>query len=79
MCLMGMTQTVLPVPNPYDWMDVEQAQAALGVSRATLYKMINDARVGDYRIGRNRVFWALEVHELATALRRVRAHGVHRA
>lgn len=69
---MSHTQPQLTLPNPDDWMDVGQALAALRINRSTLYLMIKDGRLGDYRIGVSRVFWRTEIKELAAALERVR-------
>lgn len=66
-------QPTFNLPNPHEWMGVEQARASLGVDRSTLYVMIADGRLGNHHIGPHRVFWAPEVHQLADALRMVRA------
>ncbi|MDQ1700674.1 MAG: hypothetical protein QOG34_2537 [Frankiaceae bacterium] len=66
-------QPTLNLPNPEAWLDAEQAIAKLGVSRATLYAMLADGRIGDYKIGAVRVFWRVEIDELAQALKRVKA------
>lgn len=53
-----------PMPQPIDqrWLTVEEAAAALGVSRSSLFRMMNDGRlaaVKQYRpTTRKLYFWA---------------------
>lgn len=69
----SMKQTEqLPLPNPGDWYDTDQAVAALGIARATIFNMINDGRVRQYRVGTARIYWKHEIDTLATALAMVK-------
>jgi excisionase family DNA binding protein len=62
-------QSVLPLPNPSDWLSVNQAAEALGVRRGAIYQMMADGRLRRYRIGSHTVLWNSEVTELAAAVR----------
>jgi excisionase family DNA binding protein len=61
----------LPIPNPQDWCDINQACELLGRSRATVYDMNDRGVIHIHRIGSSRMLWRAEVLEVATALRRL--------
>ena len=65
-------QQTLHLPNPQDWADARQAMMLLNVARPTLYAMVRDGRVGDYKIGTMRVFWRPDLEEVAAAMRRLK-------
>jgi excisionase family DNA binding protein len=69
---MQQTQTTLEIPNPEAWMSVEQAISTLGVSRSTVYEMIERGTLGNYRVGKLRLLWRREVTETAAALALIR-------
>lgn len=62
----GMIQQ-LPLPNPGDWMDHDQAAAFLGVTRRTIDRMIIKGSLTCYRIGTQRLFWCDELTRVAAA------------
>lgn len=62
-------QSVLPLPNPSDWLSIDQAAEALSVRRGAIYQMMADGRLRKYRIGSHTVLWSSEVTELAAAVR----------
>lgn len=68
-------QRTLPLPNPEDWCDAPEAIALIGCSRHTLYNMLSDGRIGDYKIGGVRIFWRPEIEEFAAMKRRTQKPG----
>lgn len=65
-----MTST-LPLPNPQDWVDIGQACALLGRSRATVYDMRDRGVLTIHEVGAARILWRSEVLEVGAALRRL--------
>jgi excisionase family DNA binding protein len=66
------TQLALRMPNPEDWTDATTAVKLTGLSRSTIYEMVNDGRLTAYRIGAHRLFWVDDVKKLADAVKVVR-------
>lgn len=68
----AMNQQALHLPNPQDWLSVDQAAALIGVDRSTIYDLIRREKLGDFTIGSLRVLWRPEVDAYATAYRIVK-------
>lgn len=75
MCRMKQAEQ-LPLPNPGDWCDTDEAARLLQRARPTLYDIVQRGALHRYKIGTVSVFWRAEVLELAAALRRSRGRAV---
>lgn len=64
----------LPLPNPQDWCDTDQACVTIGVTRQGIYDMVNRGVLTRYYIGVRPVFWKAECADIAKSVRRLRGH-----
>lgn len=65
-------QPTLPMPNPHDWLSVDQAAEVIGVDRSTIYDLIKREKITCYMIGSIRVLWHPEIVAYAEAYRIVK-------
>lgn len=65
-------QPTLPMPNPHDWLSVDQAAEVIGVDRSTIYDLIKRTKITGYMIGSVRVLWRPEITAYAEAYRTVK-------
>lgn len=68
-------QQTLDLPNPDDWLDGTQAAEIIGTARTFLYSLVERGALGDYKIGKVRVYWRAEVVEYARARKIVAGRG----
>lgn len=70
-----MTQPQLPLPNPDDWIDINQACELLQRARPTVYDMLERGVLNRHVIGSRTLLWRAEVAEVAAALRLLEARA----